>query len=162
MQCNASPFLQPPLLPLLGYIPTAHAEPILTGTFQPPAGTPYYARLLLNHIRYPSDQPDHLPPASHIDLLNHCASWKHAKEYTTAGISGVHFGMYKAQIRDPDLALYDAAHRSIPYHNGFYYDRWLRGVDVMLLKASGNTRSDKLRTILLMEADFNMNNKKLS
>ena len=32
----------------------------------------------------------------------------------------------------------------------------------MLLKASGNTQSDKLRTILLMEADFNMNNKKLS
>ena len=32
----------------------------------------------------------------------------------------------------------------------------------MLLKASGDTCSDKLRTILLMEADFNMNNKKLS
>ena len=32
----------------------------------------------------------------------------------------------------------------------------------MLLKASGNTQSDKLRTILLMEADFNMNNKKLT
>ena len=70
--------------------------------------------------------------------------------------------MYKAQIRNPDLALYDAAHHSIPYHNGFSYDRWLRGVKVMLLKASGNTRSDKLCTILLMEADFNMNNKKLS
>ena len=35
-------------------------------------------------------------------------------------------------------------------------------MDVILLKASGNTRSDKLQTILLMEADFNMNNKKLS
>ena len=32
----------------------------------------------------------------------------------------------------------------------------------MLLKASGNTCSDKLCTILLMEADFKMNNKKLS
>ena len=32
----------------------------------------------------------------------------------------------------------------------------------MLLKSSGNTQSDKLCTILLIEADFNMNNKKLS
>ena len=32
----------------------------------------------------------------------------------------------------------------------------------MLLKALGNTQSDKLHTILLMETDFNMNNKKLS
>jgi hypothetical protein len=32
----------------------------------------------------------------------------------------------------------------------------------MLLRSSGDIRSDKLRTILLMEADFNMNNKKLS
>ena len=29
----------------------------------------------------------------------------------------------------------------------------------MLLKASGDTRSHKLWTILLIEADFNMNNK---
>ena len=65
-------------------------------------------------------------------------------------------------LRDPNLALYDAAHRSIPYHNGIYYNRWLKGIDVMLLKASGDTRSDKLRTILLMEADYNMNNKELS
>jgi hypothetical protein len=36
------------------------------------------------------------------------------------------------------------------------------GVDVMLLKASGDTHAHKLRTILLMEADFNMNIKKLS
>ena len=32
----------------------------------------------------------------------------------------------------------------------------------MLLKSSGNTQSDKLCTILLIEADFNMNNKQLS
>ena len=35
-------------------------------------------------------------------------------------------------------------------------------MDVVLLKALGDTRSDKLRTILLTEADFSMNNKKLS
>ena len=111
MQCDDSPFLQLPLLPTLGYLLTAHAKSILT--FQLPAETPYFAQLLLDHMQYPPDQTNHTQPATHIDLLDHCASWKHAKEYTTAGISGVHFGMYKAQIRDPDLALCDAAHRSI-------------------------------------------------
>jgi hypothetical protein len=48
------------------------------------------------------------------------------------------------------------------YQTGKTYPRWHKGVDVMLLKASGDTRAHKLRTILLLEADFNMNNKLLS
>ena len=60
------------------------------------------------------------------------------------------------------FAINDAVCCSIPYHSGLYYNKWLKGMDVMLLKASGNTRSDKLRTILLVEADFNMNHKKMS
>ena len=75
------------------------------------------------------------PSIPFIDITDHCKSWKHAKEYTTAGLSGIHFGMYKAQIRDPNLALYDAAHRLTPYHNGLFCDRWHIGVDVTLLKA---------------------------
>ena len=43
MQCNQSPFLQPPLLPTLGYLPYAHSEAILNGSFQPPPETPYFA-----------------------------------------------------------------------------------------------------------------------
>ena len=99
---------------------------------------------------------------SFITTTDHWHSWKHAKEHTTAGISGLHFGMFKAQIHDPDLSMYDGVRCSIPYQHGLYCDHWLKGVDVMLLQATGNTCSDKLCTILLMEADFNMNNKKLS
>ena len=71
--------------------------------------------------------------------------------------------MYKAQARDPNVAQYNALHQSIPFCSGLLYDRWLKGTDIMLLKSSGNTQSDKLCTILLIEADFkNINNKKLS
>jgi hypothetical protein len=47
------------------------------------------------------------------------------------------------------------------YNTGNLYPRWNKGIDVMLLKASGITLAHKLRTVLLLEADFNMNNKHL-
>jgi hypothetical protein len=40
---------------------------------------------------------------------------------------------------------------------GFSYSRWKKGVDVQLLKKKKDFRAEKLRTILLLEADFNMN-----
>ena len=124
MQCGSSPFLCPPLLNLLGYLPSTHSESILDGTFHPPADTPYFAWLLLQHMTRPASaalQPEP-PPKPFVDTTDHIQSWTHAKEYTTAGLSGIHFGMYKAQVRDPDLTLYDAALRSIPYRTGIHYD----------------------------------------
>ena len=96
-----------------------------------------------------------------VSTEDHVASWKRTKEYTSSGISGLHFGMFKAQCKDVDLAAFDVSRRSIMYSTGSYYPRWNTGVDVMLLKASLDTRAHKLRTILLLEADFNMNCKKL-
>ena len=48
----------------------------------------------------------------------------------------------------------------IPYRTGLFPDRWQKGVDVMLQKQQGNYRVEKLRAILLYEADFNQNNKR--
>ena len=45
------------------------------------------------------------------------------------------------------------------YATGHSYQRWKRGLDVQLLKRSKDYRAEKLQTILLLEADFNMNNK---
>jgi hypothetical protein len=77
-------------------------------------------------------------------------------------LSGIHFGRYKAQAADDELAAFDASCRSIHYSSGKPLTCWFDGVDAMLTKASGNLRAHKLCTILLLEADFNMNNKKLS
>jgi hypothetical protein len=97
-----------------------------------------------------------------VSTTDHQRSWKSAKEYTSSGISGLHFGMFKSECLDDDLAIFGASRRSIMYNSGEAYPRWNDGVDVMLLKASGDTRAHKLRTILLLEAHFNMNNKKLA
>jgi hypothetical protein len=49
----------------------------------------------------------------------------------------------------------------IPYISGYSPVRWQQGTDVMSEKKKGNFRADKLRAILLYEAEFNQNNKKL-
>jgi hypothetical protein len=153
-QCNNSPFLQEPLLSDLGYFGDT---PISANILDDP-----YAALLLTHMKRPPSLSPNTSIPDTVTTEERAGNWKRAKEYTSAGISGIHFGMYKAQAADQDLAQYDATSRSIMYNTGESYPRWHTGVDVMLLKASGDTRAHKLCTILLLEADFNMNNKLLS
>ena len=162
-QCDNSCFLQEPLLSEFGYLgDSANSESVLAGTYVPPPGTNYYGSLLLNHMKYPPGMDASTCIPDKITTEEHALSWKRAKEYTSSGISGLHFGMFKSAASDPDLVQFDAARRSIAYNTGQTYPRWFNGIDVMLLKASGDTRAHKLRTILLLEADFNMNNKHLS
>ena len=46
-------------------------------------------------------------------------------------------------------------------HRGFTPARWLQGTDVMILKAPNVFFLDKLRTIVLYEADFNHENRRM-
>jgi hypothetical protein len=74
-------------------------------------------------------------------------------------MSGLHFGHYNAHLRDRDLAAFDASMWSVAYTTGYALKRWKKGVDVQLLKKANNYDATKLRTILLLEPDHNMNNK---
>jgi len=47
----------------------------------------------------------------------------------------------------------------IPLCTGYSPGRWHTGLNVMLEKSPGNFNVEKLRIILLFEADFNSNNK---
>jgi len=159
---NASkhtPFLQPHLRRALGdqgY--EAAVDEILEGSFAIPGGTDKYTRMLLRQAR----QTHRLPPTqSYITMEENTQAWKKAKERTSTGISGLHFGMFKAQATRKHLSALDASIRSLAYSTGFTYRQWQFGIDVQLLKRSQDYRVNKLRTILLIEADFNMNNKKL-
>jgi hypothetical protein len=44
---------------------------------------------------------------------------------------------------------------TVPLEAGFCPERWQQSVDVMLEKAPGISRSDKLRIIQILEADLN-------
>lgn len=141
---------------------TPASDQVLQGTYQPPPQGDRYAKLLLQGLRQPPTlRPEarEFHPRTSITVDDHIRSWKRAKERTSAGPSGLHFGMFKANIRRYRLAALDASIRNVAYTTGFSYSRWKHGLDVQLLKRSQDFRAEKLRTILLLEADFNMNNK---
>jgi len=50
----------------------------------------------------------------------------------------------------------------IPYRTGYAPKRWKSATDVMNLKKAGLVNVEKLRTIVMHEADFNHNNKSRS
>ena len=162
-QASDTPFMQPPLLGLVGPLGMGPAaDSILRGDFDAPPGIDPYALKLIQHLK----RPDNVTKAStqvDISLLitNHINGWKRAKERTSSGRSGVHFGHFMAGAKHTGIVTFDATMAQIPYQTGYSPKIWQHGVNVMLVKKKGDYRVSKLRAILLYEADFNQNNKRL-
>ncbi len=87
--------------------------------------------------------------------------WLKAKEKTSSSISGMHFGHYKAGARSRAISNYHALKITLALKHGFHLTRWEKGLTVMLEKKPGCQIIEKLRAILLMEADFNSSNKEI-
>jgi hypothetical protein len=68
-----------------------------------------FAKLLLGHMGYPVGMNSTNCIPTRITNEEHALSWKRAKEYTSAGISGLHFGMFKAQAEDVAVVQFDAS-----------------------------------------------------
>jgi hypothetical protein len=159
-----TPFLQESMSNIFGFHNETQAtQEVLDGVFECPANATACTKDLLQHLQTAPIARDAevLTPRKHISTDDNIKAWKRAKERTAAGISGLHFGMFKAHTHRRKLAALDASMRSIAYMTGFSYARWKKGVDVQLLKKKKDYRVEKLRTILLLKADFNMNNKAL-
>ena len=155
-------FLIPPLVNEFGPRGNPPVEDqVLQGSYVPPRLASRCSKLLLRHATI----PDNLPITDvAVSTNDHVSGWTRAQEKTTGGKSNLTFAMYKAAAKaskDPILAQFDASQRSMAYSTGYSYRRWKFGVDVQLLKRSGDHRAEKLRTILCLEADHNMNNKKI-
>ena len=136
------------------------ADSILRGDFDVPPGIGPYALKLIQHLK----RPDNITKAStqvdiSLSITNHINGWKRAKERTSSGRSGVHFGHFMAGAKHTGIATFDATMAQIPYQTGYSPKIWQHGVNVMLVKKKGDYRVSKLRAILLYEADFNQNNK---
>ena len=104
-----------------------------------------------------------LVPANCIDLqVQHprwSAKWRKAKEKTSSSHSGFHFSHYIAGASSPLISHHHSLKVSICSLYGFPLERWKQGLTCILEKLPGNCLVTKLRAILLMEADFNANNK---
>ena len=82
-------------------------------------------------------------------------------ESTSAGISGLHFGHLKTCAEDNLLSHFESSVSNIPYSTGYSPKSWQESIIVMIKKRSQSHKIEDQRSIVLMEADFNYNNKLL-
>ena len=85
--------------------------------------------------------------------------WKKVKEKTSSSPSGLHVGHWKCGSLNPMINWLNTSMANIPFMSGYSPKHWKQGINVIIEKVKGNVRVEKLRTILLYEADFNLNNK---
>lgn len=154
---ESTPMLQQPLREELGLLAaTQAAKQILRGTYKCPPQTDSYTRWFIECMRQSQEQAAFDTNITSKDFVNY---WKRAKESTSSSVSGLHFGHYKAAAQCPLLSEIHALTCQLAYGTGYSLTRWQAGLSVMLEKEKGVIKVDKLRAILLMEADFNFANK---
>ena len=157
-QTNNTPAMST-LLPDLGFLGTTpECQEILRGTYIPCSPVDIYTRTLLHEFR----RPPNLPPISTTyTSSDYSTGWNKMNEKTSSGLSGMHFGHHKSCSQHPILSQFESTMCAIPYQSGYSPLRYKKSVNTMLKKKQNKLAVDQLRTILLLEADFNHLNKKM-
>jgi hypothetical protein len=144
----------------LGYLAdTETAQRILDGSFQPGVEVDDATALLLEEIGRLGCMLTNGETIIEITATEFQEYWRRAREATSSSYSGVHFGHYKAAGQTKFLSKFFAKKISLIARTGCPPTRWGVGLTVMLEKIAGIALVNKLRAILLMEADFNMHNR---
>ena len=117
-----------------------------------------YLELFLSLLKYPEIRKN---ISEKIDTKDFIQYWRKAKERTSSSISGIHFGHYIGACDSEGLSNLHATFLDLVVSTGCIVTRWVKGLSVMLEKIKGNINVEKLRAILLMEADYNFLNKLL-
>lgn len=158
-QAQLTPFLRTPLVADFGPIGNQETvDRVLAGTYEPPPGTDPFSRRLLQALR----RDEHAGTSgceSRITSSDFLAMWSKASERTSSSPFSCHFGHWKAIASRPILAETNACIASICYTSGFSPPSWRKAVNVFLEKKQGVIDVDRLRIILLFDAEFNFTNK---
>ena len=96
-----------------------------------------------------------LPITGGITTEEFKQAFRKAKENTSSSLSGLDYTVWKCIASDDTMAEVFAIMMSLPLNYGFVNNRWCQATDVMLEKKQGKRKIHRLRTIGLMEADFN-------
>jgi hypothetical protein len=145
---------------LFGYnAATVTAERILNGSYEYPDDFDQATREICEEcakirLKIPKDSMN-----LSITSDDWMRQWKGRREATSSSESGLHFGHYIAGCASEQVAHLHALKSTLVINNGVVMERWARGLSVMLEKLFGCALITKLRSILLMEADFNATNK---
>jgi hypothetical protein len=157
-QASNTPFLQDHLFQDIGPLGVSEASrAILAGQYTPHNDVDEWATKLIPFLQQVI--PTRLP--RNLSRQEYIAGWKKVKERTSSGPSGVTIPHMKAHGQSEFLSEIDTILANLPYRHGFSPARWRKGLDVMIEKKPGARQLDSLRAILLYEADFNQNNKRL-
>ena len=150
--------MQEPLRTVVGFFgATEAAQQMLEGTYVCPPGTDDFTRFFVECLKATAQREE--PVSVTIATDDYINYWKKVREATLSSYSGLHFGHWKAATQDQWLSELHALSIEIPYSTGYSLRRWQAGLSAMLEKKAGVIMVDKLRAILLMEADFNFANK---
>ena len=157
-QTNNTPPMMGTLAEELGFDGTSEAcRDILCGNYIPPPGTDQYTVAYLEQLKKPPNIRN--PPTATMPTETFKDGWKAIKENISSGISGIHFGHMKACAKDDVLAAFEATMCHIPYSTGYSPKEYQTSVNCMIEKKGKGVEVENLRTINLMECDFNFSNK---
>jgi hypothetical protein len=109
----------------------------------------------------PDNVRAHPMPTASVTAASNQLLWKRQKEALLSEPNSLAYSHYIASSQNDVINQFDASHCSLPYEYGFSPCSWQSITDVEILKKAGVFNIDKMRTITLMDASFNMNNKQL-
>ena len=161
-QAYDTPFVNEPLLPLIGLLGLGPAVPsILDGTFTPPPAIDEYTKKFLSHLAMPECIRQQPPLSFGISTADHIQGWKKMKSKISSSPFGPSFADYIAGSEDSLIAATDATFATIPAATGYCPLAWAKAMDVMIPKKADSTLVEKLRIIILFHALYNMINKRM-
>lgn len=134
-------------------------DDILQGTYHIPEHLSKGTQTILESMPMPEIiQANPMGPPI-LPVEEHIEGWKKAKEPTASDSHNPDFFNYICASYDDMLADLDALTRAIPLQHGFAPPEWDPMTDLSIPKKEDVLRADKMRTIVLMASQYNMNNK---
>ena len=156
-QSENCPLFHDDLVKDLGFMGDGpEVDNVLDGSYLPPEGIGWATARWLKHMKRTNPVAQSEISTS---LKDYRHGWKLTKERTASG--ELHMGHFKAGAMHKKIGWFNFVMAVLPYSSGYVPNRWRQGTDVMLLKKNDVYLLDKLRTIVLYEADFNHENKRL-
>jgi hypothetical protein len=132
---------------------------ILDGSFRIPADCNPYLHKFLEAVRQPEAIRRVGPISTVITLKDHIKGWRRQKEHTASVRSELGFADHIEATHHKGMAETERMFRQIPYSVGFSPTAYQKITDFAILKKAGIYDVELMRTIQLMVAGFNMNNK---
>ena len=133
-----------------------HMQELLHGSYEISPSLAPPTRSFLEHCRI----PDGLEPMSlKVSTEDHIRFWQRMPEKKGSEPHGLHNGHFKAATFSALLSLCDAVSRDIPLQTGMAPEHWRHLMNFAIEKKAGDFRVKAMRTIQLMVAESQANNK---